>query len=721
MPPVFSRQNLQGRSFRGQNLTNADFSGADIRGADFTDAILIQANFSHAIAGLPPQSIGTVLAVLFGLGVLAVFTIGVMAVFAGMILTPGDAVKGINYLGFINLLTLVIFFIQVFAWGLVVATLNTTLAAIAGFIILLLLHDNPHAAVTVAGDMLWMIILAITGVLIFTSTIAITDNDRRIIGVAGFIAWLMAVGVVWVVVPTEINMLDVASGVGIAAVCGVWLCLCISQRAFTNSRKFGWIWKLARAMVILGGTRFRGANLTDANFTQASLNCADFRSAILIRTNWFQAQKLYRCRCDGTYLEDALVKKLVTTQNGRDQEFAGKNLQGVNLQGADLSNANFIGANLNEATLQGADLSNAKLVRSQLYRANLSQACLTGAYIQDWGISPETRLEEIECRYIYMRLPTPDDPDPFRKPDQRSQVFNADDFADFISPILKTMGLYHRENVDPRQVAQAFKTIDFYHIGGVDPSAAAIALKQVSEQHPEAGLEVVALEGRGQDRVRVQAKVNNGVDRSCLSTEYFTRYEQVQSLPDDEVQALLARVLEKDDRIRSLETMVMTAITSEKFYAETYYNFGETMTDHRGSINISSVQGNVSGVAAAGENQTMTGVALGQITGAVTNSIGQLQATNTPEATQLVTVLEQLQAAIQNEPHLAPEDKAEAMEQVKVLAEAGQQPQESGMQKAAKTAVKVLRGTVATLPSASSFVDACNKLLPIVMHLLALG
>lgn len=161
--------------------------------------------------------------------------------------------------------------------------------------------------------------------------------------------------------------------------------------------------------------------------------------------------------------------------------------------------------------------------------------------------------------------------------------------------------------------------------------------------------------------------------------------------------------------------------TSPKLYAENYYNFGETMTENKGNVNISGVQGNVSGIAAAGENQTMTGVALGQISGAVTNSIGQLQSTNTPEANQLATLLEQLQSAIKNESHLAPEDKAEAMEQVKTLAEAGQKPEDNALQKAAKTALKILKGTIAGLPDAAKLAESCAKLLPAIATLLSLS
>ncbi|MFM2378078.1 MAG: hypothetical protein RLZZ143_654 [Cyanobacteriota bacterium] len=721
MAQAFSRRELQGQSFRGQNLSHADFSYADIRGADFTDAILIEANFSHAITGLRPQAIFILLVVLYALGSLAVFTIGVIATFAGKVLLPNDSFQGITYLALINLLALLVFFAQIILGELAVAILTSVIASFASFIVLLLAYQNLTAAVAIASDILWMVILAITGVVIFTTTIAITENDRRTIAGSGFIAWLTAVAVVGVIAPTEItDVLGIAKGVGTASALGVLLCLYVSQQALTGNDKFAWVWKIARSFVTPGGTRFRGANLTDANFTQAKLNYADFRAAILTRTDWFQAEKLNRSRHEGTYLEDAMVQKLVTTRSGRGRDFAGRNLQGVNLQGADLVDANFIDANLNEANLQGADLSNGKLVRSQLYRTNLTKARLTGAYIQDWGISPETKLDGVECLYLYMRLPTPDDPDPFRKPDQRSQVFTVDDFADFITPIIKTMGLYYRQNVDPRQVAEAFKTLDLYHAGAVDPGAAAIALQQISQQYPEAGLELIALEGQGGDRVRVHAKIDDRVDRSQLSAEYFARYEKIRSLPAADIQALLAGTAEKDDRIRSLENMVMTAISSQKFYAETYYNFGETMTEHKGNVNISGVQGNVSGIAAAGENQTMTGVALGQISGAVTNTIGQLQSANTPEATQLATLLEQLQSAIEHESHLAPEDKAEAMEQVKTLAAAGQNPEDNVLQKAAKTALKILKGTIAGLPDAAKLVESCAKLLPAITTLLSL-
>lgn len=187
------------------------------------------------------------------------------------------------------------------------------------------------------------------------------------------------------------------------------------------------------------------------------------------------------------------------------------------------------------------------------------------------------------------------------------------------------------------------------------------------------------------------------------------------------MQAILSEVTEKDKTIRMLRETLETAIQQPKFYVETYQQQGELiMTQSKGNISISGVQGSVSGVAAAGENQTMTGVAIGAISGSVMNTISQLPNSSESDQTGIKELLTQLQAAIEAEANLPDEDKVEALEQVKTLAEAGQAPEDSTLQKAAKTAMKILKGTVASLPDAAKLVDASTKLLPIITKLLLL-
>jgi len=58
---------------------------------------------------------------------------------------------------------------------------------------------------------------------------------------------------------------------------------------------------------------------------------------------------------------------------------------------------------------------------------------------------------------------------------------------------------------------------------------------------------------------------------------------------------------------------------------------------------------------------------------------------------------------------------------VKVLAEAGQKPKEGATQKAAKTAMTMLKGTITGLPATASLFEACSKLLPLITKLFGLG
>lgn len=320
-----------------------------------------------------------------------------------------------------------------------------------------------------------------------------------------------------------------------------------------------------------------------------------------------------------------------------------------------------------------------------------------------------------------MRLPTTDNPDPWRKPDNREETFKEGDFSDFIAPIVKTLDLYRQQRVDTRRMASTFKTLDLYHYEGIDPSAAVIALKQLSEQYPDAELEVVALEGRGDEKVRLQAVVTEIVNQSQLSAEYFDRYREISVLPYKDIQALLAGIAEKDDRIRSLEQMVNSAIQSNKYYVETYYQMGDTVSQ-KSSIDIKAGGdiGNISGIIAGNVSGVVN---LGSISGNVTNTINQLPEStdpNDPNQPSLKELLTQLQAAIESETELPDEDKAEALEQVKTLAETGQKPEDSAMQKAGKTALKILKGTTAGLSETTKLALECAKLLPAIAALLAL-
>ncbi|XZN99318.1 MAG: hypothetical protein ACM65K_13950 [Microcoleus sp.] len=121
-----------------------------------------------------------------------------------------------------------------------------------------------------------------------------------------------------------------------------------------------------------------------------------------------------------------------------------------------------------------------------------------------------------------------------------------------------------------------------------------------------------------------------------------------------------------------------------------------------------------------GGDVTGSTVNIGEISGTVTNSINQLPASPQSNQPGIKELLTELQSAIESETNLSDDDKVEALEQLKTLAEVGKNPQESTMQKAGKTAMKILKGTIASLPSAATLVEACSKLLPAIASLLLL-
>jgi uncharacterized protein YjbI with pentapeptide repeats len=742
----FSGIRLLGQSFRGQNLSGANFSHSDIRGTDFSGANLHCANFSHCRAGLPPRQRILILISSLLLSSIAGLLIGT-AIY-GSLLTfissnslmhaLGDAYsQGAEWGGRITLVLFIAFgLLSIYQKPIVSAVLGG-IAALTSVIFVLLgiagykeFGSNSWAA---AAALVGAFGLQTVGPVAIVTSKAVSNKTGVLLSIASNASVAIATTFL---MDRQYHLLDhnrllladkillaavITSGRILFPIATAILSAAIGHRIFVNKDKRPWLRRIVLSLASTGGTRFQNANLSDADFTKATLPNTNYEGANLTRTLWFHAHQLPLARIEKTYLADSQNQQLVTSGQGQGQNFDYMDLRGVNLQNANLAEASFIGTNLSEATLTGANLVRAKLVRTQLYRADLSNANLTGAYIQDWGISTNTMFDQVKCDYVYMRSPTPDDPDPCRKPDNRNEIFKAGDFENFIAPIIKTLDLYSQQNVDPRNVAKSYKTIDLFHHEGIDPGAAAIALQQLAEQHPEAGIEVIALEGRGPDQIRVQAIVSSRANRSELSAEYSENYRQLKALPHSDLQSLLISVADKDNQIHRLEAMLEQAIQQPRFYVETYRHQGEfVMSQSQGNIRVDHVKGNVSGIAAAGEHLHATGSVLGNISGTVTNTINQLPTIDSDQP-NLKELLKQLQAVIESESELNDEDKVEALEQVQVLAEAGKNPDDGALKKAAKIAIKVLKGTAASLPDAAELVKGSQSLLTTISMLLAIA
>ncbi|MBD2504863.1 pentapeptide repeat-containing protein [Anabaena azotica] len=560
MTKDFSHQNLRGRSFKNQNLVGANFSGADIRSCNFSGANLTGANFSGVQAGLEPHwkclwiVISFLTAILWG--VVSQRNNAVTAIMLSFYIQDSFGILASLITGLTVLVILSFFFTITRYYGLTFSlAIVSAIVSITVFPFLIDQHiKNTLGTVgtaligTVVISLLLSIILTLAGVvagrkLIFTVFI-----------LALFVIIAPFFNTVWTLTMPFINMVDdmgvnnflafvleniqfengsnpILGSIFVALIGGI-----ISWRALLKDENFNSILKIALFFATMGGTNFRRANLTDANFTQATLKSTNFTGAVVTRTIWLNAKKLFLARVGKIiWLNNSQIRQLLVTGQGQNQNFDYQNLRTVNLQGANLADASFIGADLSHANLQDADLTRAKLVQTQLDGTDFTGATLTGAYIEDWNITTDTKFDGVRCEYVYMRLPTLDNPDPHRKPDNRQEVFADGEFGDFIKPI--------------------FDTLDLYHSQGVDPRAIAISFKQLAENHPEADLRIVGMEVRGEDKFLLRAKTAIAGDKSQLSAEYFETYNKLKALPKEDLIFLLAQ---QDGQIQSLEVAFKT-------------------------------------------------------------------------------------------------------------------------------------------------------------------
>ncbi|MCY7321267.1 MAG: hypothetical protein LH660_05560 [Phormidesmis sp. CAN_BIN36] len=145
--------------------------------------------------------------------------------------------------------------------------------------------------------------------------------------------------------------------------------------------------------------------------------------------------------------------------------------------------------------------------------------------------------------------------------------------------------------------------------------------------------------------------------------------------------------------------------------ALTYEKDAET---HAARISINNENNNTNINSGGGHVSDIAG---GSISRNVTTSIAQLRTLGDPNAKQLADLLYRLQIAIEADHSLKDTDKTEALEQVKALSEANKNKNPQ----MAKIATRVLKQMMSELPTAVTFLETCNKLLPMIARLAGLG
>ncbi|PZD72014.1 hypothetical protein C1752_03988 [Acaryochloris thomasi RCC1774] len=675
----FAGANLRGQSFEGKDLSGADFTGADIRGTNFSHTTLISANFSRAEAGLQRRGAVVLLLLVWLFAAVSGFFAAFNGYFVSLTFNTGDPASFVA--GWVALITQLAFLAIFLCRGVTVAIAVTVIGAVAGAVAIAVAFVGAVAvAFAVAGA------VVVVGAFVGAVAVAVAGAGA----VVGAVAVAVAVGGAGAGAVAGIGAGAVA---GAVAAANILISSYIGWRALAGDPKYLQIRSVAISVAAWGGTSFRGADLTHANFNQAHLKSVDLRKAKLVRTSWLHTRRLDRVRPGDSFLDNAQVRSLVQTGQGQGLEFIHQNLRGINLATADLENANFRAADLSEATLAGADLTSASLVQTQLDKTDLTGCTLTGATIEGWGITGNTNLQGVRCEYIFMRWVKPgaSNPNPRRKPDNYEENFADKEFGYFIKPIVDTLDLYHNQNVNSRAIA--------------------IAFKQLAETHPEAELEIAAMEKRGQDKFLLKARTAQQANHSELSQEYFEAYNQARALTHKDAQQLLAA--EKDARIRDLKNCFDMALKRPSFYAENYQQHGDLMAENSGpNINAGNNIGDVTGVASGDISGVIN---LGNIQGDINNAIQQLPERSDATQPDLKDLLSQLQTAIVNESELDEAEKAATLDQVKKLAEAGQAPEAGSMKKLANKATQIFKGTAAGLTEGAKLATVWEAVGPVIM------
>ncbi len=712
MPPDYSGQNLRGRSFKGQNLTGANFSKADIRGADFTNAILKNADFTGAKAGLQRRWVIGLLIVSWLLAAIS----GCGSIPLGMLITYiFDTNFTEKFLtGLLSVVAVAVFFVFAICKGLTAGlkfavfsfVLTSGLGNVFGGLgALYFARTQPTAT---WGEFAFILstfrrvaqafALAEAGVVAVVITFAVAFVFIEFRAVAGGI-----VGAGTGVFAFLTEGIFVEFGAVVFALAFILPNAYIGWRSLAGNEKDAWVRSFALAFAATGGTSFRNADLTDADFTGATLKNTDFRKANLRRTRFYEAKKLDFARVEDTILTKLTVLKLLVTGNGRGKSYAGADFKGANLIGADLNEANLKGADISKATFQGACLEKANLTFTQAVDTDFTSAQMTGACVEAWNIESTTKLNNVDCRFVYLlEDPKPGTDDRERRPS--SGEFQPGEFTKLFEEVLNTVDLIFRDGIDWKAFVNAFKNV------------------QVENQDTELAIQSIGNKGDG--FVVVKLDVPLDADKEKIHSDFTNNYQLALQAVEEKYKAQLQA---KDEQIviyrqQSGDMKEIISLLANKPINVQVDNKLENknMTnsnDSSSKIDIGGIGNN------AGRDVTIGDGALnfGEISGGVTKTINELPTSPEPEKPGIKELLTQLQTAIEADTNLNEEDKAEALEQVKALAEAGKNPKEGAMQKSAKTAMKILKGTISSLPSAATLVEECGKVLPLISGFLGLG
>jgi uncharacterized protein YjbI with pentapeptide repeats len=241
----------------------------------------------------------------------------------------------------------------------------------------------------------------------------------------------------------------------------------------------------------LRGANLRETNLRKGNFGRANLGSADIIEADLSEAN-FMAADLIRAN---------LSKSICLSTNLREAQLNSANLNRATLTMANLTEADLSEGDLTKTDLRQANLAQADLTRSKIAATNFSGANLTGICLEDAQLSSTTKLEGVDCHYIYLKR---------NNQDRRPSVgeFVTGEFAQ----------LFH----------SALETINLTLHAGVNWSAFAHSINQLNRLHKAAQLGIQSIENKGDGIILLKLSTSPGTDTVQIHRDFMRIYKETQ-------------------------------------------------------------------------------------------------------------------------------------------------------------------------------------------------
>ena len=678
--------------FRGTDLSGSNFQGANIRSANFTNTDLKETNFTGSRAGIAKWNRAFQLILQTSLICFFIYLLRLLAYLPDLLhdifmMTRPDEIGLWNSPILVGS-QLLFQFISAFVFLRVGFTLKgfNILFPVGLIICALSFQSNLRSGLFI--DIYVGLFLGVTYsflILLSISSFAVANRLMAVIFSLGIIIisveatpTLILMGMPdWYSLIVSVTSL----GIFLVTLLGSYL---VARKALRGDEKFSLVHTLGVRLGALGGTQFRGADLTDANFAQANLKRADFsnsrkRPTKFTRICWHDAKQLNRACLGSSILRDAKVRTLLTTpEKGYKQDFTGANLSGAFLKGADLESAIFRDADLSEASLESAVLKDANLTRAQAVGTNFTRASLTGATIESWNIDSTTILKAIDCEFIFLLENMDSSGSRERLPHDSDQFFQPGDFEKFFQEFLDEVKLLIRKGIDPI----AFRT----------------AFQKVMEEHSYIDQESIRSLTKKDDDVMLTLQVPVGTDKSEVVRSWEAGYQKGLNEMINQ-----RRIGVGQNAYTSPLNLTISARANNR--SKTVKGNDQSQNfDVKGDFNVDANQSTIS---------------FRDVTGEVVNKI-KSENSHSTSGTNLKELLMELQSTLDKSLVLTDEAKAFALEQVKVLAESEKSPKEGAFKKRAYRALTTLKGTIVGVDETTKLVKSLNVLLPAIAKLLGL-